>query len=145
MTTDTQKIKDIWRQTYIPVIQRPKQGKLKVKLPEGNLAFDWLSQPGKHSPVWISDYFEVPASWFTDLVARCLSQYRRLYIIQPYNELEMCSPSCKNAQKLICECACMGANHGQGESGGGGWYDINEALQVRWRGETIAARLLTAK
>lgn len=142
MISDTETIKRIWLQDQIPVIQRPKTGKIRIKFPEGKIALGWLRQPGKHYPEWKKDHFVVPASWLNYLITLCLNRDKKVYLIQPYNEKEVCAARCQNAKGNDCECSCMGANHGQGEDGGA-WFEVDETFKVRWKGSILAARLLT--
>jgi len=143
MASDREHIRNVWLQNTIPVIQRPETGKLKIK-PPGNLFYhEWIHRPKKHTPIWINNYYEVPASWLSWLVRTCLNQYGQVWIIQPYNDKEICSTSCQNAKGFECQCQCLGENHGQGDDGGGGWYEVSDALKIRWSGKYVAARLLT--
>ena len=142
MNEDSETIRRTWQQNDIPVILRPKTGKLKVKLPEGRAAMRWLRRPGKHRPNWNKNHFEVPATWLNHLLEMSLQKYKKTYLIQPYNEKEVCAAACQNARGNDCQCSCMGANHGQGEDGGA-WFEVNETFKVRWKGSVLAVRLMS--
>jgi len=142
METYGTEIRRIWFQTEAPVVHRPKTGKLNVKLPNGLNDSDWLNLCGASVPTWNNGYFIVAASWLNEVIKQSLERYGEVFLIQPYNEKEICASACKNASGFECQCSCLGKNHGQGEDGSGGWYFIDEALEVRWRGEVLAARHL---
>lgn len=145
MDQNVNQFRSVWDQTVTPVIYRNPKPREKniVKLPYSVSNRAWLQQSGRVHPIWVPDkkYWEVPKSWFDDLVLRILKKYKKIYIIQPYNEMEKCAPACKNARGFECQCSCMGANHGAGDDGS--WYDVNEAFSFRWRGAELACRLLT--
>jgi hypothetical protein len=84
-------------------------------------------------PRWIKDgkYWEVPNSWFNDLVNGALDRWGKVYIIQPYREQEKCAPACMNALGHECQCSCMGQNHGAGGSDSG-WFVVAETFASRW-------------
>ena len=139
-----ERLKGIWGQTNIPVILRRggKGEKLRVKLPYNEDNRNWLQNGRRISPIWTKDekYWELPKSWFNDLVNRCLDRYRRVYIIQPYREEEKCAPACMSAIGHECQCSCMGANHGAGNDGS--WFEVSDTFAVRWKNQYLASRLL---
>lgn len=139
-----ERLKGIWGQTNIPVILRRggKGQKLRVKLPYNEDNRNWLQNGRRVSPIWMKDekYWELPQSWFNDLVNRCLDRYRKVYIIQPYREEEKCAPACMTATGHECQCSCMGANHGAGNDGS--WFEVSDTFAVRWRNQHLASRLL---
>lgn len=147
MNSDSvERIRNIWRQTAIPVIYRKGRGHpLLVRIPyqEGNRA--WLKHGKRHEPTWDSakKHWEVPKAWFNDLVKASLEKWGKVYIIQPYREQEKCAPACWNALGHECQCSCMGANHGS-QSAGSGWYIVSDTFATRWNASELACRLLTA-
>lgn len=142
--TESAKLKWIWSQDKIPVVLRRngKGEKLRVRLPYSNNNRGWLQNARRTSPEWLSELrcWELPKSWFNDFVDRALQRYGRLYVIQPYREQEKCSPKCLEAVGHICECSCMGANHGAGNDGS--WFEVNETFATRWSGRELACRLM---
>jgi len=143
----TQELIEIWNQKAIPVILRRGKGKrLRVRLPYQQDNRAWLRGMRHSIPEWIAEYrcWEVPQSWFNELVEQLLERYRKLYIIQPYRELEVCAPACWNAVGHECQCSCMGANHGS-HGPGSGWYIVSDTFAARWGQEHVACRLLTRK
>lgn len=96
-------------------------------------------------PVWISRYicYEVPSSWFNDLIRTLIDKFGAVYIIQPYSEKEECSPSCKAAKRHECECSCYGQYHGV-EYAGNDWFEVSEAYEVRWGPKQWGCRFLTS-
>ena len=99
---------------------------------------------GRIKPVWLKDekYWELPQAWFDSLVKRCLQRFGKVYIIQPYHAQEKCAPACWSAEGEVCECSCMGANHGSGHPGGR-WKVVSDTFATRWAGRDLACRLLT--
>ena len=145
--TDENKIREIWRQKNIPVVCRKGKGyPLYVKLPQREANFAWLSNGKQNKPIWRIQYqcWETPKSWFNEVVEKVLDKFNRVYVIQPYNEQEKCTPSCRNAVGHKCECSCMGANHGA-EGTNRDWLTISDAFATEWRGADLACRLLHKK
>lgn len=147
-----EKLKAIWNsQNSIPVILRRtgKAEKLRVKLPLAQDNLLWLRNGQRTIPQWTPPiggnpgYWELPKAWFNELVERCLDKYKTLYIVQPFREMEICSPACQNAVGHECQCSCMGANHGSGNDGS--WFEVSDTFAVRWKDGDIACRLLTRK
>ncbi len=142
-------IEDIWRQTEIPVIYRPPdRGKVLLKLPYTKRPYsrshqEWIRAGNQRKPEWLPRYkcWKVPRTWFNRLVESTLKGYKRLYIIQPYREQEVCAAACWNAKGHECQCSCMGANHGGGYPGGN-WFEVSETFATRWREQHLACRLL---
>jgi len=145
--TTPKTIKNVWRQTVIPVIYRsPSKGKVLLKLPFSKDNRTWLIYNRKRSPEWLPNYkcWKVPRSWFSSLVEQTLKKHRKIYIIQPYRIQEKCAPACWNAEKHECQCSCMGANHGMGNPGGR-WFVVSDTFATSWHGQKLACRLLEAK
>jgi len=139
--------KTIWNNRKIPVLLR-RGGSLaiRLRLPYSPENRGWLRNgERKKMPEWISDgqYWELPASRFNELVEMFLNKFGKTYIIQPYREQEICSPSCMDAQGFECQCSCLGANHGSGV--GGRWFVVSDAFAVRSGDMKAACRLLTRK
>lgn len=144
--TELDKIKEVWRQKYIPVIFRKGKGnKLMLRLPfkEGNRK--WLKNERRNEPSWLKDKkcWEIPMSWLNDTVDRTLERFGEVYIIQPYKESEKCAPACWNAQGHECNCSCMGHNHGAGYQGN--YFVVTETFAVKWNELELACRLLKTK
>ena len=134
----------VWRQELVPVIYRGGKGfPLWVRLKDSHSNRQWLQESGRRDPEWDTDWFhwEVPKSWFNDLVERLLRRFGQLYIIQPYNEDEECCYACQNAIHHICECSCMGANHGS-QNAGNKWFSVSEAFIASRKGRLLACRLM---
>lgn len=147
MRHDDEEIRNIWRQTAVPVIIRRagvgQQHRLRLPFADDNRY--WLRNGRKSRPVWLSQqkYWEIPKAWFNDFINRSLKRYGKVYIIQPFREQEKCAPACMNATGHECQCSCMGQNHGAGNDGS--WFEVNEAFATRWNEEDWACRLLEAR
>ena len=145
----TSDLRRVWNQRTVPVLLR--RGKGVDKRPRLRLPYEpakrnnraWIRNGRRHEPVWHSTrhYWEVPHAWFNDLVERCLDEFGKAYIIQPYREQEKCARACWEAKGHECQCSCMGANHGAGDSGG--WMEVSETFASRWGDESLACRLLS--
>jgi hypothetical protein len=126
------------------VIYRPGGSEpLMVKLPYGRDNRSWLQNDHRRKPVWIARFrcWEIPKSWFDDVVERSLQRFDRIYVIQPFRVQEKCAPACWRAQSFECECSCMGANHGS-ESPAGKWWVISDTFALQWQGRELACRLI---
>lgn len=136
----------IWRQKTVPVLYR--RGEKGGQLLFGHVytadAYLWLRTFGRRLPQWNQrlNCWHVPASWFNPLVAECIERFGSVYIIQPYRAEEKCAPACWHAEGDVCECSCMGANHGSGHPNGR-WRIVSEAFATRWDERDLACRLLT--
>lgn len=145
MTALVSEAKVIWHNGKIPVLLRRGGSKpIRLRLPFAQDNRTWLKNgEKKKEPEWISDgrYWELPASRFNELVEMFLKRFRKVYILQPYREQEICSPSCMDAVGFECQCSCMGANHGMGNDGR--WFEVSDAFAVRYGESQLACRLLT--
>lgn len=142
-----ERLREVWRQKKIPVVIRraDKGHKLRVRLPYADNNRQWLNTVGKSTVAWNSSKhcWELPRSWFNDFVNRALERYGKLYVIQPYREQEKCAPACMDAEGHVCQCSCMGANHGNRNNGS--WFEVSETFATRWGEKEIACRLMVSK
>ena len=137
-------LKAIWNQHKAPVILRPGgKEKLKARFPYHNLNRFWIKEGHRIEPQWDIEkkYWTLPKSWFNDIIDKCLEKYGEVYVIQPYREQEKCAPVCMKAKGHICNCSCMGANHGK-EGPNSDWLVISDAFATRWGEKEYACRLL---
>ncbi len=153
-TTDTKadtaresQLASIWRQGRTPVVYRPPEGDIMVKLPyRGESNRGYLAVGRRSHPEWDQQHrcWLLPRSCFSELVERLLDGGefpQGVYVIQPHNAKEVCAPACWNARRLECECSCLGKNHG-GRAAGGRWYTVSETFAVRWAGKELRWSLL---
>ncbi len=144
---ETLRHKAIWNQVKDPVIiRRSGNGqKLRARLPFAGDNRIWLQNDRRTYPLWVTEgrYWELPKAWFNDFVERALKRFGRVYIFQPYREQEKCAPACQNAVGHVCQCSCMGANHGAGSDAS--WFEVSETFSFRWGSQELACRLLTAR
>ncbi|MBA8861722.1 hypothetical protein FHW19_003449 [Ochrobactrum anthropi] len=130
-------------QKGVPVALRFGKGhKLYVRVPYSADNRNWLQAGKRTSPVWLKErkQWELPQAWFNDFVDRCLNRYGKVYVVQPFREHEVCSPSCRSARGHECQCSCMGENHGSENNEG--WFDVSDAFSLRWGAREIACRLI---
>jgi hypothetical protein len=80
-------------------------------------------------------------AWFEDTLKRLLARFGAVYVIQPFNKLEICAPACWNATGAKCECSCMGEHHGS-KNHAGRWHVVSETFAVRIREREFSCRLL---
>lgn len=141
-------IEYVWRQQKdVPVILR-RTGKapmLRLRMPLAEDNRRWLQNDRRAIPAWLASKqcWEIPKSWFDDLVDRALGRSGKLYVVQPYREQEKCAHQCRNAKGHECQCSCMGQYHGQGDDGS--WFDITDTFSTRWGERSVACRLMIAR
>lgn len=146
MAEPNQHATEVWNQNSIPVILRRQKGKpLRMRLPYADTNRAWLQAGRRTKPIWMLDLkcWELPKAWFNDLANRSIFRFGAVWIIQPFHEREICAPACWNAKGFICECSCMGENHGAGNDGL--WFEVSETFAFRWGPTQLACRLLTKK
>ena len=138
----------IWSQSTRPVVARPDTSPpLFVRLPFAADNRVWLQSFGRIHPVRVQSprsgrtHWQVPVAWFAPLIRACLRRYGSVYVVQPLDKTEVCASSCWNAERDLCECSCMGTNHGGGKPDGH-WMEISEAFAVRSAKGELACRLL---
>lgn len=140
-------LRRVWNQKNIPVILRRtgERERLRLRLPYADGNKLWLESGQKSKSSWNAERscWEIPKSWFNEFVEKALNRYGTLYVIQPYREQEVCSPSCQKAVGHECECSCMGANHGAGSDDS--WFEVNERFATRWGDRELACRLMVKK
>jgi len=145
MPDDLQRLRQVWNQQQVPVIMRNSKSRPRMRLPFADDNRHWIEHGRSTRAVWMRDkkQWEVPKSWFNDLVQRSLDRYGSLYIIQPFVEQEKCAPACMHAKGHVCQCSCMGANHGAGMTSD--WLVISDNFAVRYERSMVACRLLRKK
>src|SRR4051794_23904750 len=119
MLVDAVRLGAVLDQTRIPSIMRRGKGhKLEVRLPYADDNRPWLQQRLKSAPVYDRAVrcWKLPANAFNKVVREILERFGAIYVIQPYQVHEVCAPACWNAEGHECQCSCMGANHGTGNS-----------------------------
>ena len=113
MDSDLKEATSIWNNGKISVVLRcggSSPIRLRVPFDENNR--EWLKGGArKREPLWNKEkkYWELPASRFNEIVKMILNKYGKVYILQPYKEKEVCSPSCINAEGFECQCSCLGS------------------------------------
>lgn len=135
-------VKKIWNNKSVPVVHRPENSKIRVRLPYAKDNRKFLGGgTRKREPEWHEKkYWELPKSRFNETVNVILERHGKVYIIQPYVETEQCAPACMNARGHECQCSCLGANHGQ--SNDGRWFEVSESLALRHGERVLGCRLL---
>lgn len=73
----------VWKQKQIPVVlRRTGRGeRIRVRLPFADDNRHWLQNGRRTAPEWIGGteaYWELPKSWFNDLVDRALVRYGKI-------------------------------------------------------------------
>lgn len=145
------RLKEIWNQARWPVIVRGGRVRpLIVKLPDGRHQdhWDWLHEGRdlqltyhlvEHLHRWRC--WSIPQSWFEITLKRALARYGAVYVVQPYRRTEKCTAACQRALGAICECSCLGQNHGAAAAAGR-WHIVDETLAVRVDEREFSCRLL---
>lgn len=144
MDSNDPRLMQVWTQKRLPVVLRGGRVKpLLVRLPYDTSNRDWLQNGRRTNPEWLSIHkaWSIPKAWFEDTLQRSLARYDAVYVIQPTNETEKCAPACWNALGAVCECSCMGANHGSGNPEGK-WHVVSETFAVRINSRYFSCRLL---
>lgn len=149
METDERRIKAIWNNATCPVIlRRGGAGEnLRIRIcgrkERTYNDYRWLKKPRKHQPRWINKHhcWELPKGRFNDLVKDSIDKFDRVYVVQPYREQEKCSPACQNANGHICQCSCMGENHGANGIDAG-WFVVSDTFATKWGKKILACRLM---
>ncbi|WP_176086918.1 hypothetical protein [Martelella sp. HB161492] len=140
-----------WERGDIPIVVRSgiNGDKLTVRLPYHQSNRLWLHSlaTGNRRPsiqyAHLEKTWKLPLNWLNRFVDGALERYDRVYVVQPYREMEKCAPACRNAVGHECQCSCMGANHGAGD--GGGWFDVSDTFAFRWGQQQVAIRLMTKR
>ena len=133
-------------QERIPIVVRLDDYKeLLVRIPyqKGNRA--WISKGMRNRIQWSASdrFWIVPRSKFNSLIERILEEYGHVYVIQPHKRMQKCSPACMNAKRHVCECSCMGLNHGSCSDEN--WHVVSDTFAFKWDREEAACRLIARK
>lgn len=137
------------------IVRKGEGFRLSLKIPGFLPGLEWqrsvrawlqATRPRGRSPQWKGKFkcWELPKSWFDDLVGKLVRRYGKLYIIQPYRKQEKCASRCMNAEGHECQCSCMGANHGLGGPDGS-WFEVSDTFATRWGDQELACRLMILK
>lgn len=143
--SDSRELLDrIWEQRELPVVFRPEQGQIRVKLPYRDDNYEWLRDGARNRPKWHPDekYWTVPAAWYERILKQSLARYGAIYTIRPGRKIAKCAPACWNAVGPDCECSCEGANHGSGVAPNYRWNVISESLAIGVGPKTMRCTLL---
>lgn len=138
-------IQSVIRQRQFPVVIRERKGKILCQTPYAPDNREFL-QRSNRKPVWNKQHklWELPKAWFKDTVQDCAARWGKVYVVQPYNEMEKCAAACWNAVGIECECSCMGQRHGTGRPEGR-WYEISETCAISWDGESYRISVVEKK
>ena len=139
METDEKRIRALWNNGKVSVILRRdgKGEKLRIRIANHQthnfVVQTMLKGDRRIRPKWDyrGSFWEVPKSWFDDLVREFVQREGSLYVIQPYREQEKCCPACQNAQGHECQCSCMGEFHGAANINSG-WFIVSDTFATRW-------------
>lgn len=134
----------IWMQKRIPVVfRRTIEPKLLVRFPYAEDNFWMLRGERARKPMWNKWFkaWEVPLSWFDNMIQIALNKFGQCYVIQRYREMQKCASACWNAVGYDCECSCLGANHGSGQPDES-WHEVSETFAYSWGPRRYACRLL---
>ena len=137
-------LRAVWNQNHLPVVLRGGRVRpLIVRLPYELSNYEWMQNDRRTKPEWLSKFkaWSIPKSWLDDTLRRSLARYGAVYLIQPYSDLEKCAPACWQAKGALCECSCMGKNHGSGNPLGK-WHVVSETFAVRINDREFSCRLL---
>lgn len=144
MSDGDQSLRRIWNQTAIPVVLRGGSvAPLVVRVSFASDNREWLRDERRTKPQWIVQHkaWSIPKTWFEDTIRRALERYGKVYVIQPFRVNEKCAPACWHATGALCECSCMGANHGSGDPAGK-WHVVSETFAVKVGPKEYSCRLL---
>jgi hypothetical protein len=135
----------------IPVLYDPgKNKKLWLVMPYWREGSTWLQgEHSRHNHHYIRtgtsdpNHWEFPRLWLTDTVHRLLQKFGQCYHVQVFYHTQVCAPACWDAEGFICECSCVGENHGKGKPKGA--HVISETFAITWKQRDLSCRLLKAK
>jgi hypothetical protein len=136
-------VRQLWEQKKLPLIYRPPEGRLLVRLPYQGDNREWMREKGSQQPEYHKDgqYWITPRSWYDRLVRKSLARYGGVYTVRVVQKLSKCAPSCWKALGPDCHCSCNGEGHGKYVQDQR-WNIINETLAVRWGPRRLRCTLL---
>lgn len=111
----------------------PMNGQVIAKIParEGNTL--WLRRSVEiRSPRLDGDRWFLPRNCMVRLLTAAVDRYGYVVVWRDMARLSRCSKTCLEASGAECDCACLGANHGQDS---GGWFQRVGNVVVSDRGE----------
>lgn len=130
-------------QVYRPLASR--SARFRVRLPYAADNRQWLKDVcgAGTQPRWADGCWEIARPHYLALLAALPARVGGpLTVIEDFAEREVCTVSCTNANpdtSHLCECSCLGANHGSGIAGGApgvayrsGWLSVGEQALVQW-------------
>jgi hypothetical protein len=148
-------IETVFSQNSFPVVYKPCNGKLQVKIPYPYNIYAWVCSllptkqrswrrpPPPRGLEWEPSHkvWLIPRSRFEHVTKQLLDKFNGVILLQCHREKQTCAPACWNARGLECECSCMGANHGTGQPDGR-WYILGDAYAVQWEDEKLSCQIL---
>lgn len=117
----------------IPVVRRPREGRLEVEIPwrsGGSRGLIMRICGGGTRPAWDrrAGCWLVARAYFLRLVRGLAERYGRVLVITVQCNLTKCDRRCQRARDTECRCSCGGDNHGRAYTRG--WQLAGE--QVIW-------------
>lgn len=146
MEITDEKFQQIWWQSDMPVIVRQAESKpVLVRLSHSPKNYRLIKGRKRNKPHWNRqlECWEIPRAWFNEMIHVFLKRDEVVYLVQPYRVTQKCFPACWNAEGFICECSCMGDNHGSGHPGGR-WYVVSDTFAFKWGYSEYACRRIKA-
>ena len=102
---------------------------------------EFLQQGQKAEPEWDREagFWSLTRGALGTHLINAVERYGACWIVQTYNEKEVCAAACQNAKGDDCDCAYGGEHHRAGDDGS--WHHITEICAVRAGPHVFAIRL----
>lgn len=116
----------------VAMVWLPQHGKVIANIPARKGNKRWLCGPvSVKSPRFDGERWHLPRNCLTRLVTAAVDRYGYIAVWRDMSKLSHCNKRCLEATGVECDCACMGAFHGEGSDG---WFERVDDAVVADRG-----------
>ncbi|MGW4910805.1 endonuclease domain-containing protein [Streptomyces sp. NPDC004270] len=117
----------------VAMVWLPLHGEVIAKIPPRKGNRSWLHETvGIRSPKLDDDRWKLPRSCLVRLVTAAIDRYGYIVLWRDMSKLSQCTRACLEATGVECQCACLGAHHGQDAAG---WFERVGDAVVAEQGE----------
>jgi hypothetical protein len=118
----------------VPAVWLPRDGQVIAKIPALKGNFRWLHKTVRiRSPRLDDDgRWHLPRNCLGNLVTAAIDRFGYVVVWRDMSRLSRCTRACLEATGADCDCACLGAYHGEAS---GGWFERVGDVVVADRGE----------
>lgn len=112
----------------------PREGQVIAKIPPAKGNKRWLrGTVNVRSPRLDGDRWQLPRNCLLKFITAAVDRYGYVAVHRDMSKLSRCTRMCLEAMGAECDCSCLGAHHGEADSGS--WFERSGDVMVTDYGE----------